>query len=262
MSHALQKELDVLLNAMRLAGEVILTVQKQGFSIQRKMNNDILTQADVEANEVLKRELLGAFPQDGWLSEESVDHHDRLSCDRVWIVDPIDGTKEFAQGIPEYAISVALVEQGIPCLASVYNPSTGELYHAIKDHGAWSGNQRLACHNEVPERFALLASRSEVDRGEWNGFAANHDVRMIGSIAYKLALIAAGKADATFSLGNKNEWDIAAGVLLVQEAGGIVGNKRGQAFVFNQKNVLVDGIVASSAAINAKIHQVILETTN
>jgi myo-inositol-1(or 4)-monophosphatase len=255
---SLQAELAVLLSAVRQAGEVILAVQRAGISIHRKMNNEILTQADLQANDVLKNALLGAFPDDGWLSEESVDDPSRLLCNRVWIVDPIDGTKEFVSGIPEYAISVALVLNGIPCLAAVYNPATNELFHAIKHGGAWQGNNRLHCSQNASARYSLLASRTEFERGHWDRFIDLHNVKVVGSIAYKLALVACGQADATFSLGFKSEWDIAAGILLVTEAGGLVTDQNGTPFLLNQKNVLVDGIVASASQMNASIHALII----
>lgn len=249
-----QRELKVLLNAVECAGEAINTIQKNGFAVLTKQNDEVLTQADLQANTVLKQTLLSAFPEDGWLSEESVDDETRLARRRVWIVDPIDGTKEFVKGIPEYAISVALVEEGKPCVAAVYNPATNELFHASIGGGTWLGDQRVYCNQKVPNRLTLLASRSEYARGEWDAFM-QHDVKVIGSIAYKLALIAAGKADATFSLGPKNEWDIAAGALLVEEAGGVVTNQQRQPFCFNQKKSLVDGIVASSMGTSDALFQ-------
>lgn len=249
----MKAELNVLLDAVAEAGSAILEIQRNGFAIQRKANNDILTQADLLANEILKNRLTVAFPTYGWLSEESADDYSRLQCERVWIVDPIDGTKEFALGIPEYAVSVALVENGIPILGAIFNPETTELFHATKDGGAWHNQQRLYCNTSDKQRLSLLASRSEFQRGEWDKFTGNHDVKIVGSIAYKLGLVAAGKADATFSLGNKSEWDIAAGALLVQEAGGKVANQCGEQLIFNQKNILVNGIIASTATIDHNI---------
>ena len=107
----------------------------------------------------------------------------------------------------------------------------------------------------------LLASRSEIQRGEWKAFEAVADVRPCGSIAYKLALVAAGRADATFSLGPKNEWDIAAGVLLVEEAGGTAGDKKRRTFRFNQADTLVDGIVTATRAFGGRIYGLIERTT-
>jgi myo-inositol-1(or 4)-monophosphatase len=237
----------VLLSVMHTAGVAILKIQKDGFTVEKKGHDDIVTVADLLANDILRTELTTAFPDYGWLSEESVDDPARLNCKRVWIVDPIDGTREFAQGIPEYAISVALVEDGKPIVASVYNPAAQKLFFATAGGGAFLGNNSIHCRDRVQDgKLTLLASRSEFKKGKWDRFNTQ-DVQPIGSIAYKLALIAAGLGDATFSLSPKNEWDIAAGVLLVHEAGGIVTNKQGEVINFNQKKVLVDGIVATSS---------------
>lgn len=249
----MNKELQVLLAAMRAAGQSILDLQHAGFSVMQKANKDIVTQADLAANEILKNALLNAFPTDGWLSEETQDEPARLNANRVWIVDPIDGTKEFAQHIPEYAISVALVEKGEPILSAVLNPATAELFHAVKGQGAYLNEKPISCSNEMRVRPILLASRSEDLRGEWEVFKAEYEVRIVGSIAYKLALIAAGKADGTFSLGPKSEWDIAAGVLLVAEAKGQVSDQHQKKFIFNNKNVVVDGIIASTPRLYPNI---------
>lgn len=252
------KEVDILLNAVKAAGAVILDVQKQGFNVVKKANNDVVTEADLAANKILREHLLGQFPSDGWLSEECLDNTARLQCKRVWIVDPIDGTREFAQGIPEYAVSVALVENNRPVLAAVYNPATRECFHAIKGEGAWLNNETIYCNRRPSfKTFTLLASRSEYKRGEWNRFNKIHQVQQVGSIAYKLALLAAGKAHATFSLTPKNEWDIAAGALIVTEAGGVISNKFKTPLRFNQKEVSVAGVVASIPDINHQIFSLI-----
>jgi len=240
-------ELEVMLQAVNEAGQAILKLQQSGFTIDHKANNDLVTEADLLANEIITNRVAKAFPADGWLSEETADNLERLNKQRVWILDPIDGTIEFAKGVPEYGISLALVENGEPILAAVFNPATAELFHAIKDQGAWLNGERIYCNQTTTDKPILLASRSEYKRGEWAQFEAAHKVKQVGSIAYKLALVASGKAHATWSLGPKNEWDIAAGVLLVAEAGGIVSDKNKQAFRFNQQNVLVNGVVASSA---------------
>lgn len=238
-------ELKVLLQAMREAGQEVLRLQESGFSMTTKANNDIVTKADLLANDIFRTHLLGTFPGYGWLSEESVDDAERLRRERVWIIDPIDGTREFASGVPEYALSVALVERGDPIVSAVFNPAANELFHAVKGQGAWLGDVSLQCDSYYPQDHCLLlASRSEYSRGEWQRFEQTYPVKQVGSIAYKLALIAAGKAGATFSLGPKNEWDIAAGVLLVREAGGVVTDARGQRISFNHKNTLVPGIIA------------------
>ncbi len=243
----LARERSVLEARIREAGDVILEMQKTGFEVAHKSNADPVTTADLEADRILRESLTAAFPDTGWLSEETRDVPERLAARRVWIVDPIDGTKEFATGIPEYGVSVALVEDGKPVLGAVYNPAVGELYLAETGQGATLNGTPIRADARTRPLPILLASRSEVKRGEWECFEAHATVRICGSIAYKLALIAAGRADGTFSLGPKNEWDIAAGVLLVEEAGGMATDVQRRPFVFNQADTLVDGIVAVSA---------------
>lgn len=241
----MHKELSTLLLAIQNAGDAILQIQPHELDISKKANNEIVTKADLLANDILKAHLLSEFPEDAWLSEETIDDASRLSSSRVWVVDPIDGTKEFALGLPEYAISVALIEHHEPVLAAVYNPATQELFHAVANLGTWQGTTRCQClYQPAPQ---VLASRTEYDRGQWEKYNGLFEIKKIGSIAYKLALVASGAACATFSIGNKNEWDIAAGVLLVKEAGGVVLDNRKQTILFNQQNLLVDGIFAASA---------------
>src|SRR3990167_4695798 len=245
----LTNETSVLLRAIQRAGNEIAKLQREGFTAAYKANHDPLTTADLAANQILQEELLGCFPHDGWLSEETVDNFNRLHCKRVWVVDPIDGTKEYILGIPEYAISVALIEAGIPILAAVFNPATNELYHAIKNQGAWLNHYPIKCNCSSQMKLTILASRTEFANGDWNSFAEQNVIKPMGSIAYKLALIASGKAHATFSLGPKSEWDIAAGVLLVQQAGGIATDQYQRDFTFNQLHTRVNSIVASSQEI-------------
>jgi myo-inositol-1(or 4)-monophosphatase len=238
-------DLEILVAAVREAGTAIVEMRRQGVTVSMKANHDVLTQADLLANQILHSRLHHAFPDDGWLSEETVDDAARLRCKRVWVVDPIDGTREYIAGIPEYAVSVALVEDGLPLLAAVFNPESSELFSAVRGQGAWLNGKPVQCKQQCTAPMVLLASRSEYQRGEWERFR-QHDVKIIGSIAYKLALVAAGLADATFSLGPKSEWDIAAGVLLITEGGGAVTDKSNHPFVFNQEIVKVNGIIASS----------------
>lgn len=238
--------LEVVRKCVYQAGQAIFQMAAEGFETAYKANEDPVTTADLKADSILKEGLLRNFPGTGWLSEETRDDHTRLDKELVWVVDPIDGTKEFVSGIPEYAVSVALVERGEPVLSAVYNPAAEELFTAAKGQGAWLNGEPISAGHAMGEKLVLLASRSEVKRGEFEPFEPVAEIRPCGSIAYKLALIAVGVADATFSLGPKNEWDIAAGVLLVSEAGGCVADKKGKIFTFNQPSTLVDGIVAAT----------------
>ncbi len=242
----LKQNLEVVKKYVYQAGQAIFQMAAEGFETAYKANEDPVTTADLKADSILREGLTEDFPGTGWLSEETRDDYSRLDKELVWVVDPIDGTKEFVSGIPEYAVSVALVEYGLPVLAVVYNPATEELFAAANGQGAWLNGEAINAEHVLAAKPVLLASRSEIRRGEFEPFEPFAEIRPCGSIAYKLALVAAGIADATFSLGPKNEWDIAAGVLLVNEAGGNVTNRSGAPFTFNQRSTLVDGIVATT----------------
>jgi myo-inositol-1(or 4)-monophosphatase len=190
-------------------------------SFERKAERgDPVTAADHAADVVLRRILPRAG--EGWLSEESADDPSRLGLERVWVVDPIDGTREFIEGIPEWCVSIGLVEQGEPVAGGIYNPVTDELVLGSRETGV-SFNGEPASVTRVADSAAItvLASRSEMRRGEWEG-VTGYRVRACGSVAYKLGLVAAGKADATWTLVPKSEWDVAAGTALVRAAGGVV----------------------------------------
>ena len=188
------------------------------------------------------------------MSEETADNPARLEKKWLWVVDPIDGTKEFVSGIPEFSISVALVEEGLPVLGVVFNPATDELFVAEKGQGVWCNGQRVSVSGRDQLAGSLIdASRSEIKRGEFDPFRELVELRITGSIAYKLARVASGQADGTWSRGPKHEWDICAGALLVQEASGVCVDLDGNAFRFNKSWPKVNGIVADNGHLHVDI---------
>ncbi len=223
------------------AGRLIQQVASRDFDVEQKGNQGPVTEADRGADELLKSALL-AIESCGWLSEETADDRSRLDVERLWVVDPLDGTKEFVQRIPEYTVAVALVESGRPVLGVVHNPATGDTYWAVKGGGAFKNG--VAVH--VSDGAALLASRSEIKRGEFEPFTHDWEVTALGSIEYKLALIGSGRASVTFSRGPKWEWDVCAGSLIVEEAGGIVTDLFGAPLEFNQSFPKVKGVLAGA----------------
>ncbi|MBF0096224.1 MAG: 3'(2'),5'-bisphosphate nucleotidase CysQ [Magnetococcales bacterium] len=257
----LPSALAVMEAAARQAGTAIMAYFQPGSRVashvrlQDKGRNNPVTKADMEANRLLHDTLLAAFPDHGWLSEESADSPDRLCCQRVWIVDPMDGTKEFVKGLPQFAISIALVDAGQPIAACIYNPATAELFTATCYGGAHLNGQRISTSSrqQLPGA-SCLASHSESQRGEWIPFNQDLMITQMGSIAYKLALVAAGRFDLSFTLTPKNEWDFCAGALLLQEAGGRISHKDGRAFCFNQHNPQVRSVLAS----NGHLHDLLL----
>src|SRR3990167_1052363 len=178
--HTLKMENDVLVDCIRMAGDAAYRIQQNGFTMMQKENNDLLTEADITANAIIKSSLLTAFPEDGWLSEETVDDLKRLQLSRVWIIDPIDGTIEFTKQLPEFAVSVALVIDQQPVLAAIYNPCTQRLFHAIKHQGAYLNGKRIYCKSSI-NQLTLLASRTEVENGKWKINLPDIDVKPIGS---------------------------------------------------------------------------------
>lgn len=256
----MEKELEVAIDAARVGGEIVRKYYKGDYEIHEKAPDNPLTIADTEADAAIKETLLGAFPEDGWLSEETRDSPARLSKSRVWIVDPLDGTKEFTQHIPEFCVCVALVVDGVVQVGVSYNPIEEKLFAARRGGGTTLNGDAVQC-SPVADTMAaeVLASRSEVKRGEWQDYEELMTVKPTGSVAYKFALIAAGEADATFSLTPKNEWDICAGTMLVEEAGGIVTDRFGEPLTFNNEKTLLPGLIAAGAALWGPIRDVIKE---
>lgn len=214
-----------------------------------KVGHDPVTEADRALDAVLRKELLR--DSEGWLSEESVDDPIRLQRSRVWVVDPLDGTREFVQGIPEFCLSIGFVEDGRPVAGGIYNPATDQTFLGSLDSGVTvNGKPARPTSRTSLDGAVVLASRSEVKRGEWKGFEnAAFKVRPMGSVAYKLALVAAGLADVTFTLTPKHEWDVVGGAALVLSAGGFVSTLEKTDLVANRRDPLLSGLLASGFAL-------------
>jgi myo-inositol-1(or 4)-monophosphatase len=223
------------------AGDAIEEVRRNPVVAEDKEPGHQVTVADRTADDLLRERLRALLPC-AWLSEETVDSPDRLAESWLWVVDPLDGTKEFIAGVPEYAVSVALVADRRPVLAVVWHPPARRAFWAVRGAGAHSHDGPL----RVGEGRRILASRTEMKRGEFDPFGEKWDIEARGSIALKLALVARGDAALTLSRGPKSEWDVCAGVLLVEEAGGIVTAVSGDPFQFNGETARVDGIVAGA----------------
>ena len=258
MEENLMRELALAKKAARVAGEILRGYWKrEGLKVGSKGHDNPVTQADLEADAALKKLLHDPFPAYGWLSEETVDNDDRLKCRRVWIVDPLDGTKEFITGVPEFAVAIALIEDGVPILGVTYNPIKREMYWGARGVGCYLNTRRVhVTRTRTLARATVLASRSETARGEWQSFHGKMKVSPTGSVAYKLAMVAAGKADATFTRSPKSEWDIASGAALVQAAGGTITDIRGRALRFNRRNVKLEGLIADNALLHAALMKV------
>jgi len=235
--------------ALEAAVDVLQGFRAETVRVEHKPGAGPVTEADRAVNEILARMLPGE--DEGWLSEESRDDPARLHKRRVWAVDPLDGTREFVAGIPEWCVSVGLLEDGRPVAGGVANPATGEVFLGSLETGVtYNGRAAHVSGRQSLDGAVVLASRSEFDRGEWERFrGAAFTVRPVGSVAYKLALVAAGLADATWTLVPKHEWDVAAGVALVLAGGGSVYSQDGSAPRFNQPHPRLTGLIAHPPAL-------------
>jgi myo-inositol-1(or 4)-monophosphatase len=217
-----------------------------------KSPGQTVTEADLEIDRFLRETLPGAG--EGWLSEETEDDRKRLSTERVWIVDPIDGTRAYAYGKPEFAISIALVDDQGPLAGWLFNPASDELLETYRDAGCWMSGQTVGVTGETRiENAEILVSSGERRTTDLAQLLAPATVRPLGSLAYKLMQVACGKADAYVSFRTINDWDLAAGILAVREAGGMVTNRKGRPHLLNQHDIRHDGIVASGPNLHAEL---------
>ena len=250
-------ELTTLCTAVRQAGQRVLELARDGFETHIKPDHSPVTSADLEVDRILQESLLGTYPDDGWLSEETPDDLKRLDRKRVWVLDPIDGTTYFMKGIPQYAISVALVEAKKPVVAVIFNPATDELFSAVINSGATLNGTPVFVRSQLTDRLTIFVNSPAFKRKTFQKIEELADCHPMGSIAYTLALVASGQADATINLGQQNEWDIAAGTLLVQEAGGTAVDKNWSPMRFNQPKTLVNGIIATRSDKTNEVQQLV-----
>jgi myo-inositol-1(or 4)-monophosphatase len=244
-----EKELAIAEQAAQEAGSAVMGLFKGKFDVREKSKNNPVTSADLEANRIIRDKIQKSFPDDGWLSEEDQDNSSRLVLPRVWVVDPIDGTKEFIEGVPQFAISIAFVVEGRPKIAIVYNPANDRFYKAAASQGAYLNNEgiRVSPRQDI-DGASLLVSRSEPQK-KFQVFTDRCDIKRVGSIAYRLAKVAGGEGDGTLTFRTIHEWDICAGVLMVEEAGGKVVDGEGKTMNFNRELPKHRGIVAANARL-------------
>jgi len=239
-------ELETIRTALTHVRKRVSRLLYEGLQITIKADGSPVTNVDLEVNQILQEALLTVFPKDAWLSEESPDTPSRLHSQRVWILDPIDGTKSLIQTLPHYTISLALIDQGQPAIGVIFNPATQEYFCASHGQPTRLNGQPLHIHTTSDStRHTFLLNAGKVPQRTLKTWRNQHRCPpLLGSIAYSLALVAAGQVDGVINLGPQNEWDIAAGLLIVQAAGGLVFDNQQQPISCNQPNPTVNGIIA------------------
>jgi myo-inositol-1(or 4)-monophosphatase len=243
------RELEVAIQAAREAGEVLLRHWTDDVKHWEKSEDNPVTRADLEADRAIAARLRAAFPGDALLSEETVSDPSRLRSSRAWIVDPMDGTKEFIGRIPEFGVSIALVEDGEPVAGVIHNPAARVSVWATRGGGTFRDGARVGVSRVARlEDAVVIASRTEISRNQFAPYAGwFKEIRPVGSIAWKLACIASGDGDLNVSVAPKNEWDVCAGDLLVREAGGVYVAFDGSRRTYNQAKTLIDAGMAAGA---------------
>jgi myo-inositol-1(or 4)-monophosphatase len=247
MAGSFRHDHDLALAATREAGAIALKFFRDGVKSWHKKPNDPVSEADLAVDALLKEKLCGARPDYGWLSEESGQSG---STATRWVVDPIDGTRAFIEGKPEFTICVALVRDGAPVIAAIYNPASEELFEASAGGGAFLNGKPIQASGHASLMEArFLASRRTFERHGWLARTAKADFAYRNSIAYRMALVAAGKFDAAISLTEKSDWDVVAADLLVREAGGRVTTADGAPLQYGSANYRHPSVIAAGAYV-------------
>lgn len=245
-------QLDAVLNAARLAGGLLREGFGTAFGVSSKDGrHNLVTEYDIASEAMIKRELFAADPTIGFLGEES--GGSALSAERLWVVDPLDGTVNFSRGVPIFCISIALVESGTITLGVIFQPLHDEMFVAVKGQGAWKNNKPLHVSNvsTLHDSFLVTGFPYNVNDDPEHcieQFATivrlGAPVRRLGSAALDMAYVAAGHFDGFWEV-RLHPWDVAAGAILVEEAGGVVTHYNGRTFELGHNSII---------ATNGKIH--------
>ena len=239
------------------AGVIAMAAFGRGGRSWEKEPGQILTETDLAVDAALKASLGALLPQAAWLSEETADDGQRHDRRHVWVVDPIDGTRSFAAGKPEFTVSVALVEGDRSVLACLLNPATGECFEALAGGGATLNERRLQLSEPAsPEYARIVLSAGERKSRDLGAFFPQATVSTIGSLAYKMALVASGRFDAYFSWRSSHDWDIAAALLILEEAGGLATDRSGAALALNRPEPKHRGLIAASPGLHDHLTRV------
>lgn len=230
------------------AGRIALSYFQRPVESWTKPKGDLVSVADLAVDTFLRTTLLQNRTGYGWLSEETTDQPERLRCGRLWIVDPIDGTRAFLDGSDDWGVSVALVEHGEPVIAAFYAPARDSFFFASRGSGAFHNHKPITVKQveDLAHAHMMGDPRAFADDRTWPvAWPTGMESERACSIALRLCMVADGEADCCVTLRPKNDWDVAAADLIVREAGGVVTTGHKQTLVFNREKPLFDHIVAS-----------------
>lgn len=254
---AYEKELEVAITAAYAASEKILNIYNKDFDVAYKDDDSPITKADVEANAVIQKIIGEAFPNDGFISEEMVDDGSRMVKKRFWVIDPLDGTKEFVKRNGEFTVNIALVHGDMPVLGVIFAPVLQTLYYGIKGGGAFckdrEGIKSLRVSNRV-NPIRMLVSRSHPANKTYDLIQQMKSkiecVEEMGS-SLKGCFIAAGAYDIYYNFGRSMKWDTCAMTCIVEEAGGLIMRLDGSPIDYTEKNNVNHGFYIINRLENA-----------
>lgn len=250
----LAADLALMRSAVADATVVAREIYEQGFETWRKAGQQPVTDVDMAVNTHLQKRLMTARPNYGWLSEETKDDRSRFARRRVWVVDPIDGTRALMKGRPHFVISLALLDDSVPVLGVLHNPVTEEHFEAIASGGATlNGTPIHVTDCRELDTAKLLMYSDFVRSRRWKTPFPPVETGMVNSVAYRLALVASGQYDGALTIRHKKDWDLAAAALLVTEAGGRATDRTGKPFAFNGPDASHNGVVAGCPALHGQI---------
>ncbi|HET9159486.1 MAG TPA: 3'(2'),5'-bisphosphate nucleotidase CysQ [Caulobacteraceae bacterium] len=231
----MNEDLALIREAATAAGRLAKGLREQGLKTEWKANNSPVTNGDLAVDAMLKERLLAARPDYGWLSEESADNAERLSRQRVFNVDPIDGTFAYIKDKAWYAVCIAVIDGDRPSAGVVYLPELDELYAAAAGEGATLNGQAIRPSNPPDlEGSTMLGDRKMFAHPAWPRPWPPMQIESRNSIAYRMCLVASGAFDACLAPSPKHDWDVAAPDLICTEAGALVTDHKGRSFRYNQ----------------------------
>ena len=247
------RDAELLETTVREAGALALSLFRTDLKNWTKGASSPVSEADIAVNDLLEERLRAATPDYGWLSEESADDEARLSKPKVWIVDPIDGTRGYLAGREDWCVSVALVSEDVPVLAAVFAPASDEFFFARSGQGATRNGKPVRVTTGTTLDFSRVAGpKPLVERLKRSSDEISLHPR-IASLALRLCRVAQGHLDAAFAGGNSRDWDLAAANLIVQEADGKMTALSGDAILYNRREVGHGVLVAAGRDRHASI---------
>lgn len=258
-SDDLHHDAELLFEAVREAGRLAMTLLRQNVRKWSKSDGSQVTEADLRVDALLAGRLQPARPSYGWLSEETPDGEARLSARRLWIVDPIDGTRDFIHGGRDWCVAAALVEDGQPVIGAVYRPVGEEFFSAIAGRGALLNGLPIKANDGASLSGArIMGNKRSLAPLTRHGIVAE-TVNAL-PLQLRLAFVAAGRLDGAVSSGIRNDWDVAAGGVLVTESGGVISATTGDGHIYNRPQPWQQGLVAAGPKRHAALIGALGET--